>query len=163
MKYGVISHKTTLNIGDDIQTYAAVRLLPRVDYVLARESLDTFCSENNEPVAVLMGHWWLWGKWHWPPAQCIYPLPMGMHINEMDIYASGSPLQRDWLGGIGGEYLRAYGPVGCRDAATMEILEACGIENYLSGCLTLTLPRQERAENAGTYACLVDLKPALEK
>jgi len=162
MKYGVITHKTTLNIGDDIQTYAAVNLLPRVDYVLTRESLDNFASNGNEPVGVLLGHWWLWSKWNWPPAECVYPLPIGMHINEMDIYASGSPLQRDWLGGIGGDYLRAYGPVGCRDASTMELLEACGIEHYLSGCLTLTLPRQKKTDNAGAYACLVDLKPALE-
>ena len=163
MKYGVITHKTTMNLGDDIQSYAAVRLLPRVDYPLTRESLDNFASEHGEPVGVLMGHWWLWSKWNWPPAECIYPLLIGMHISEPDIYASGSPILRDWLGGIGGDYLRAYGPVGCRDTATMEILEACGIDRYLSGCLTLTLPKQKTTQDAGTYACLVDLKPELEE
>ena len=60
MKYGVISHKTTTNLGDDIQTYAAVKLLPHVDYVLTREKLDTFHSENDEPVAVVMNAWWMW-------------------------------------------------------------------------------------------------------
>ena len=163
MKYGVITHKTTLNLGDDIQTYAAARLLPRVDYYLTRECLDHFASEDGEPVAVPMNAWWLWSKWNWPPAECIYPLLVSMHIGERDIYASGSPMKREWLDGIGGDFFRAYGPAGCRDAATVELLQSCGIDSYLSGCLTLTLPQQKKTEDAGTYACLVDLPPALEE
>ena len=162
MKYGVITHKTTMNLGDDIQTYAAVKLLPHVDYHPARESIDNFTSENNEPVGVLMGAWWLWSKWNWPPAECIYPLLISMHINEYDIYTRGSPIKRDWLKGIGGDYFRAYGPVGCRDTTSMEIFKSCGIDHYLSGCLTLTLPKQKKTADAGTYACLVDLRPELE-
>lgn len=42
MKYGVIVHKTTMNMGDDIQSYAAAKILPHVDYYLARENLDSF-------------------------------------------------------------------------------------------------------------------------
>ena len=68
MKYGVIAHTTTTNLGDDVQTYAAMKLLPRVDYFLTRERLDSFRSENNEPVAVVMNAWWMWEKWNWPPA-----------------------------------------------------------------------------------------------
>ena len=32
MKFGVVIHKPTMNLGDDIQTYAAAKLLPHVDY-----------------------------------------------------------------------------------------------------------------------------------
>ena len=32
-----------------------------------------------------------------------------------------------------------------------------GIDCYFSGCLTLTIPKQEKTEDAGTYVCLVDL------
>ena len=28
MKFGVVIHKPTMNLGDDIQTYAAAKLLP---------------------------------------------------------------------------------------------------------------------------------------
>ena len=69
MKFGVILHKTTMNRGDDIQTYAAMQHLPQVDYVIDRENINSFHSKDNEPVAVIMSAWWLWKKWNWPPAE----------------------------------------------------------------------------------------------
>jgi len=123
MKYGVIAHTTTKNIGDDIQTYAATKLLPHVDYYITRESIDKFSSENNEPVSVIMNAWWMWSKWNWPPAECINPLLVSMHVNDYrPIHNNGTPVRReDWLGGIGGDYLRAYGPVGRRDRYSTEL------------------------------------------
>lgn len=120
MKYGIITHWTTMNLGDDIQSYAAAKLLPQVDYILVRESLDTFVSQNNEPVGVVMNAWWMWEKWNWPPAECIYPLMISMHMNNYNIYRKASPIQGEWLEGIGGDYFRAYGPVGSRDETTVE-------------------------------------------
>jgi hypothetical protein len=79
MKYGVIYHKQTGNIGDDIQAYAASRLLPRVDYMLDREHLDTFQSKEDEPVAAIMSAWYTWAKWNWPPSASIYPKFVGFH------------------------------------------------------------------------------------
>ena len=40
MKYGVIWHPETRNLGDDLQAYAASKLLPRVDLALNGETLD---------------------------------------------------------------------------------------------------------------------------
>ena len=54
MKFGVVIHKPTMNLGDDIQTYAAAKLLPHVDYQIDREYISDFKSENDEPVAVIM-------------------------------------------------------------------------------------------------------------
>lgn len=54
MKFGVVIHQPTMNLGDDIQTYAAAKLLPHVDYQIDREYISEFKSENNEPVAVVM-------------------------------------------------------------------------------------------------------------
>ena len=73
MKFGVVIHKPTMNLGDDIQTYAAAKLLPHVDYQIDREYISDFKSENDEPVAVIMNAWWMWKKWNWPPADCIIP------------------------------------------------------------------------------------------
>lgn len=42
MKYGVIVYRDSWNIGDDIQSYAASKLLPRVDEYIDREHLNTF-------------------------------------------------------------------------------------------------------------------------
>ena len=42
-----------------IQTYASMQHLPSVDYIVERENTDSFHSENNEPVAVIMSAWWM--------------------------------------------------------------------------------------------------------
>lgn len=40
MRYGVIWHPASRNLGDDLQALAAGRLLPRIDTVLDGERLD---------------------------------------------------------------------------------------------------------------------------
>ena len=120
MKFGVILHKITRNMGDEIQTYAAAKLLPQVDYVIVREDTSSFQSEQNEPVAVIMAAWWLWEKWNWPPAECIIPKLVSMHINNYTIERRGTPVGDEWLKGIGGEFLRKYGPIGLRDQSSLD-------------------------------------------
>lgn len=162
MKYGVLMHKTTMNLGDDIQAYASAQFLPHVDYLVERENIDSFRSEGNEPVGVIMSAWWMWQKWNWPPAECIVPKLVSMHMNNYTIYRKASPIQDEWLQGIGGDFFRANGPVGCRDQTTLDFFTERGFDCYFSGCITLTLPKQKKTADAGTYVCLVDLKPELE-
>ena len=50
MKYGLIVFRETENIGDDIQSYAALKFLPKVDYYVEREHMDTFVPNNKEYV-----------------------------------------------------------------------------------------------------------------
>ena len=163
MKFGVILHKTTMNRGDDIQTYAAMQHLPQVDYVIERENTSSFRSKDNEPVAVIMSAWWLWKKWNWPPAECIIPKFVSMHMNNYTIYRKSSPIRDEWLEGIGGEYFRKYGPLGVRDQSSLDFFMERGFDSYFSGCITLTLPKQKKTEDAGTYVCLVDLNDKLEQ
>ena len=73
MKFGVVIHKPTMNLGDDIQTYAAAKLLPHVDYQIDREYISDFKSENDEPVAVIMNAWWMWKKWTLAACRLYYP------------------------------------------------------------------------------------------
>jgi len=163
MKYGVLMHKTTMNLGDDIQSYASAQFLPHIDYMVERENIDSFRSEGNEPVGVIMSAWWMWQKWNWPPAESIVPLLVSMHMNNYNIRRKASPIQDEWLQGIGGEFFRANGPVGCRDQTTLDFFKERGFDCYFSGCITLTLPKQKKTPDAGTYVCLVDLKPSLEE
>lgn len=163
MKFGVILHKTTMNRGDDIQTYAAMQHLPQVDYVIDRENTNAFRSKEGEPVAVIMSAWWLWKKWNWPPAECIIPKFVSMHMNNYSINRKSSPLYDEWLEGIGGEYFRKYGPIGVRDQTSLDFFTERGFDSYFSGCITLTLPKQKKTEDAGTYVCLVDLNDRLEQ
>ena len=52
MKFGIVLHQETANIGDDIQAYAASRFLPQIDVVLDREHIDVMVCD--EPVAAIM-------------------------------------------------------------------------------------------------------------
>lgn len=40
-------------------------------------------------------------------------------------------------------YLQKYMPIGCRDESTMLLLRRKGIDAYVSGCLTITLPKRK--------------------
>lgn len=162
MKHGIMMHCTTKNFGDDIQTYALQKLTPGADYLLDRENLDVFRPEEDEAVAAVFSGWWFWHKWNWPPAECLYPLLLGMHFNHYGVTENGSPVTTEWLEGIGGDWFRAYGPVGVRDLDSLEFLEKAGIEAYFSGCVTLTLPRQPEKPDKGTYVVICDLKPDQE-
>ena len=159
MKYGVLYNKNNVNIGDDIQAYATARFLPRIDYFIDREHIDDFKSENEEPVAVIMNAWYMWAKWNWPPSKYILPKMIGFHYADHQLAKQpGSPIKYEFLEGLGGEYLKSYGPVGCRDYFTRDKLREIGVDSYFSGCITMTLPKMPERENKGSYICLVDLE-----
>lgn len=40
-------------------------------------------------------------------------------------------------------YLKKWEPIGCRDYETLMMMRDLGIESYLNGCVTLTLPKRE--------------------
>ena len=165
VKYGMLMHKTTCNIGDDIQSYASSKFLPQIDYFVDRETINTFTSEKNEPVATVMSAWYMWEKWNWPPAKCIYPKFVGMHYSDHQISKQpGSPIKTEFLEGIGNEYLNAYSPIGVRDYSTLKSFKEIGIDAYYSGCITLTLPKMQVKTPEKEYICVVDVeKPVIEK
>ena len=158
MKYGVVVYKNTDNIGDDIQSYAAKCFLPSVDYVIDREGLDTFQSEQSETVKAIMNGWYMYSKFNWPPVSCIDPLWVAMHISKNDYFG----IEDRFLDEIGGAYLRHYGPIGARDETTMQMLESKNIPCYQSGCLTLTLPQIGEIKKT-EEVLLVDVDPQNEK
>ena len=164
MKYGVLWRKTTKNIGDDIQSYAASLWLPSVDYMVDIEELDSFVAEDDEPVVTIMSAWYMWQKWNWPPSKYVYPLWIGFHYNDIQRgRPRGMPSKFEYLTGPGYEYLKKYEPIGCRDYYTQERMEERGIANYFSGCVTLTLPKREIKKTGREYIVLVDVGKDVEK
>lgn len=156
MEFGILYNKNNLNIGDDIQALATSYFLPQIDYFIDREHMESFCSRSRKPVAVIMNAWYMWNKWNWPPSKYIYPLFVGFHYADHQLgYQPGSVIKYQMLTGEGGEYLRANGPIGCRDEFTRDNLDRLGIESYFSGCITLTLPKRQ-VRDMGRYICLVD-------
>lgn len=153
MKYGVFYFKDTRNLGDDIQTYAAYRFLPRVDYFLEREELDSFVPHKKEYVAVIMSGWFLHEKYNFPPSPYIYPLPISLYFPEDSIVIKPG---YEFLDGYVKEQLGKFGPIGGRDEGTTLALQKLGYDAYYSGCMTLTLPKVSK-EKKKDYICVVDL------
>jgi len=131
MQYGVVLNYNTNNLGDDIQTFAASKLLPRVDEFLDRENLKM--SEINEKIKFICNGWYMYYPQNWPPAKNLHPLFISFHItNSNNSYRK--MVSKDLI-----NYYKKFEPIGCRDTYTLNLFKAIGIKAYLSGCLTLTL------------------------
>lgn len=156
MKYGVVVYKQTSNVGDDILSYAGLRYLPHVDYIIDREELDTFFPNKKEKVSVIMNGWYLTNKFNWPPSPYINPYIVGIHFSGKEIWGIGD----EYLDGLGTGYLKKYGPIGCRDEFTHSKLENRGISSYFSGCLTLTIQKFENIKQEDK-CILVDVPEVL--
>lgn len=160
-RFGLLSYPGVANLGDAIQSLAAKRFLPRVDVRIARERIAQ-PPEGEGPVRLIANGWFMHDPRQWPPHPAIEPLLISMHFAATDFgrFQRWRPRPVDrLLTGAGADYLRAHGPVGTRDAFTAEELSKRGIPNYLSGCLTLTLPPRPMPRADFIVAC--DLPPAL--
>ena len=61
------------------------------------------------------------------------------------------------------EYLRRYEPIGCRDQYTMNALRSNGIDAYLNGCLTATLPKKRNGFDDKKKVFCVDIPESFHK
>jgi len=125
-KYAVYGYDTN-NIGDDIQSVASMRFLPKVDFVIDREKIHRFQGPRSKAI---LNAFYIDSAKHFPPSGQIDPLLTSIHV---------TPSRRDAFLKTSKDYLVEHGPVGCRDLTTLEWLEDNGVPAYFSGCLTLTL------------------------
>lgn len=156
MKYGLIVFKNSENIGDDIQSYAAKRFLPRVDYYIEREAMDLFTTEELAQTACIMSGWYLHDKFSFPPSPFLYPKIISIHFTDQ--LQGKLPL---YLQGKGLEYLKKYEPVGLRDDILLDLLKKEGINCYFSGCLTLTIKPFPNIKKKKRIV-LTDVKPEIK-
>lgn len=164
MKFGLLYNQRTTNLGDDIQSFAIENLLPSVDYFVHREDFTNQKTKNNEPIAVVMAAWFMSRKWKWPPKENIVPLFIGFHYTNFFGYPDKYfKINYEYISGCGADYLRAYGPIGCRDYFTLEELKKRNIDAYFSGCITLTLPKMPVQKPEKEYICLVDVHKGVEE
>ena len=138
------------NIGDEIQSVAASRFIPRIDEYISREELDSFRPAEPKKFKLILNSWYMHNPEHFPPSEFIDPLLISMHF---------SPAVRDFMFSRAENvnYLKQHGPVGCRDIDTMNFLLSKGIPAYYSGCLTLTLTENKlvrSAEDRGYVLCV---------
>lgn len=127
-----MKYSYTTNLGNEIQSIAARRFLPKIDYYIEHEKLNLF--NTHEKVKMIMNGWYLDCLKSWPPSDSIDPLLISMHFttsfnNTKKVISSKESK----------DFFSSYGPVGCRDYATLNLLNELDIDAYYSGCLTLTL------------------------
>lgn len=152
MKYGYMFYQKPLkpkmktrlvNLGDPIQSYAVKNLyremgiaeediIPVPRYDLAEydgeECICVVNSASNYEELAYDSHFM-------PPSPKVHAIPMSLHLHRK--------LTEDEL-----SFYKTCGGVGCRDLSTVEYLQSLGVDAYLTGCLTLTLPRRSKEQEA---------------
>jgi hypothetical protein len=84
-KFGLYEYNTC-NIGDDIQSIAARRFLPKIDYYINRDRIGEFeDKENDEEIKKILNAWYMCAPYSWPPIdKNINLLLLSMFIDVQD-------------------------------------------------------------------------------
>jgi Polysaccharide pyruvyl transferase len=141
---------STENLGDYIQILACLGLLERFDLrpsiyldrdteLASAPALERCSGRVLLPLSGWFKHT-VGADPQWPPHDKIIPVFIGFHIRPHQCPALLEPHSID--------YMKAHGPVGCRDPFTLRVLEERGVPSYLSHCLSLTFARR-KPEQAG--------------
>ncbi|CAF3748927.1 unnamed protein product [Rotaria socialis] len=158
------------NNGDYVQAWASMQYYPCVDRFFERDNLynlpelrpmpfaqSTFRNQSSTFVSIIMHAWWgqftetLKNGMYWPPPHYFRPVYISMHI---------------WHNAAGFMLLKRktydmYGPVGARDAYTLQLLYQQNISSWFSGCLTTTLkfhPLTQSANDLRKHVLVVDVQ-----
>ena len=140
VRYGQLISRAG-NIGDDLQSLAACQHLPEPPAVFVDRDM-IHRNPDAGPIALIMNGWFSGNAEAWPPSPSIHPIFVGFHVSGRFKPA----VERH------ARYLKAFEPIGVRDAATGRFLESLGIRTETTYCLTLTFPHRQRTPVAGkTY------------
>ena len=144
IKYGLYNYNTE-NIGDEIQSIAARRFLPRIDYYFDRDNIDGTKIDENDEIKLIMNGWYTHKPENWPPKMPnIKPLLISMFVEQnknadsysADVFSSEESIN----------FLNKFAPVGARDESTADFFKKIGVNSYFSGCVTLTLNADKRVK-----------------
>lgn len=131
-----------VNIGDWVQTLAALQYLPTIDgYIERGESSKD--AHKLQPSFCIKNGWY--DSYMLPPSSVnVHPFYISVHISDPQKCSQEAI-----------NHLKDHGPIGCRDASTLTFLQDQGVSAYYSGCLTLSLPASKQKRTDQVY--LVDL------
>lgn len=134
-KYAVL-YAPTANVGDDIQTLAGINFLKKkgiTEYELVnREELHKY---DGDEINLVMNGWFMHETENFPPTNKIKPIWLSFHIARPQIISNNI------------EYFKNQPPIGCRDQATVDLLQKKGIDAYFTGCLTLFFDKHTQKGN----------------
>ncbi|HEL2310123.1 polysaccharide pyruvyl transferase family protein [Streptococcus suis] len=148
VKYALFSYSTE-NIGDEIQSIAASRFLPQIDYYINRDYMNDFKPDTDEQIKLIMNGWYSHRPQNFPlKNEQITPLLISMFVTGRAKVPFSSEENV--------AFFKKYGPVGARSADTKEYMESLGVESYWSGCMTLTL-QPEKYIKKQDFVLAIDL------
>lgn len=86
VKYALYKYSTE-NIGNDIQSIAVRRFLPRVDYLIDRDRIGDWHNPNpDEKVRLIANGWYMKSPFCWPPTDpTIHPLVISMYVEPNEV------------------------------------------------------------------------------
>ncbi|UOA29030.1 hypothetical protein [Pseudosulfitobacter sp. DSM 107133] len=134
--------KFSVNLGDYMQTLAVRRLYSRLgidDAQIVPIDRETLSTYDGPPVFLPMNACFY--HWCFPLPPAITPIWIGFQARKELIVKHS-------------DFFRTQGAIGCRDSATAAHFTALGIDNFISGCLTLSLPPRAAAPDAATARIL---------
>jgi len=152
MKYGYLywanSHyprakRCVLNTGDPVQSLAVMNLYREMGIsdndIIPVNRYDTTKYKNDEMILIFNGNHAeyfsrILSVELFPYSKNIIPVFFSFHTRLFSI-------SEDEI-----KFLRNHQPIGCRDAYTYEFMARHGIEAYITGCLSLTLPLRNKTE-----------------
>ncbi len=152
MKYGYMFYQKPvkplmktrpINLGDSAQSYAVKLLykemgiddndiIPVPRYDIANYSgEECICIVNSASNYMEQAY----DSYFMPPSNKVHVIPYSLHIHRE-------------IGEAELDFYKKCGGVGCRDEYTVNYLKSLGVDAYLTGCLTLTLPRRSEIEES---------------
>lgn len=160
MKYGrlVFSREfvspTVCNVGDIAQTmaideiYKAMGIDKNSIINIPMEDLATY---QGEKVLLPLDGYFRYSREYpcFPTSDDIIPVFLGVYTTSKAYLCHK-------------EYWKKYGPIGCRDEASMQAMRKEGLDAYLTGCMTVLYPRREEKTNRHRVF-LVDAYAKVEK
>lgn len=153
VSYALLCYNTT-NIGDEIQSLAALQFLPRVDLQIDRDNINNF--QLSRRTKLILNGWFTHHPQNWPPKNdFLDPLLVSFHISN----EHGSN-ERILLNEESSAFYEKHSPIGSRDRNTLRLLRERRLDAFYSCCLTLTLraPKRKRTDKI----VFVDTPAALE-
>lgn len=131
----------TINLGDWIQSLAVQRLVESLGSAggeIIKVDRDSLPAYQGPPVKLIMNACFF---------EHCFPIPLQVDPVFVGFQTSSRDLIREYL-----DYFKAHQPIGCRDTSTRNLFREQGVDAYITGCLTMTLPlREERPAVPKTY------------
>lgn len=131
----------TINLGDWIQSLAVQRLVESLghsDGGILRVDRDSLPTYQGPPIRLIMNACFLEHCFPLPPT--IEPIFIGFQTSSRELIRSNL------------EFFKQHQPIGCRDTRTRDFFHEQGVDAYITGCLTMTLPvRETHPDQPMTY------------